>query len=155
MLVAMALKLIISAFPEGATIPQKYTCDGQNVSPAVEWTGAPPQTKSFALILDDPDAPSGLFTHWLLYNVPASGHSLEEAYRPVPPAATGTNDFGKHGYGGPCPPSGTHRYFFKLFALDVPGLDLPAGAKRSDVDRALHGHVIEEIQYMGKYERKK
>jgi len=154
MLLAMALKLVISAFPEGATIPQKYTCDGQNISPAVEWSGAPPQTKSFALILDDPDAPSGLFTHWLLYNIPASVHSLEEAYRPSGTTAAGTNDFGKRGFGGPCPPRGTHRYFFKLFALDAP-VDLHAGAKRGEVDRALRGHVVEESQYMGKYERKK
>jgi len=155
MILAMALKLVISAFPEGGAIPQKYTCDGNNIAPAVEWSGAPTQTKSFALILDDPDAPSGLFTHWLLYNIPATVHALEENYRPSSPTATGTNDFGKRGYGGPCPPSGTHRYFFKLLALDTPKLDLAAGARRSDVDRALRGHVVEESQYMGRYERKK
>jgi len=152
---AMALKLVISAFPEGSTIPPKYTCDGQNVSPAIQWNDAPPLTKSFALIVDDPDAPSGLFTHWLLYNIPASVHSLDEGYRPSGTVATGTSDFGKPGYGGPCPPKGVHRYFFKLFALDVPKLDVGAGAKRADVDRALKVHVIEQVEYMGKYERKK
>lgn len=155
MLVAMALKLVISAFPEGGAIPEKYTCDGSNVSPAIEWSSAPPQAKSFALILDDPDAPSGLFTHWLLYNIPPPAHSLEEGHRPSPPAASGTNDFGKRGYGGPCPPGGTHRYFFKLFALDTASLEVHGAAKRSDVDRAMKGHVLEQSQYMGKYQRKK
>lgn len=155
MLLAMALKLVIAGFPENAAIPPKYTCDGQNVSPAVEWSGAPPQTKSFALILDDPDAPVGLFTHWLLWNIPASDHSLGEHYHPSGAVTTGTNDFGNRGYGGPCPPRGTHRYYFKLYALDVPALEIHGNAKRADVDRALHGHVIEQSEYLGKYERKK
>lgn len=155
MLFAMALKLVISAFPEGAAIPQKYTCDGRNVSPAIEWNGAPSQARSFALILDDPDAPGGLFTHWLLYNIPPTAHSLEEGHHPTPPAAAGANDFGKTGYGGPCPPKGAHRYFFKIFALDTAALDLPPGARRPELDRALRGHVVEQAQYMGKYERKK
>ena len=155
MLAAMALKLVISAFPESGAIPQKYTCDGANVSPRIEWTGAPQQAKSFALILDDPDAPSGLFTHWLLYDIPASVHSLEEGYKPAGATHTGTNDFGKHGYGGPCPPGGTHRYFFKLYALDTATLSVPAGGRRAELDRALKGHVLEETQYLGKYERKK
>ena len=155
MLLAMALKLVVAAFPENAAIPQKYTCDGQNVSPAVEWSGAPPQTRSFALILDDPDAPVGLFTHWLLWNIPASDHSLGENYHPSGTVVAGTNDFGKRGYGGPCPPRGTHRYYFKLYALDVPALEIHGNSKRADVDRALHGHVIEQSEYMGRYERKK
>ncbi len=153
MLLVMALKLIISAFPEGAQIPQKYTCEGQNTSPAIEWSGAPENAKSFALIVDDPDAPSGTFTHWLLFDIPAATHSLAEGDRS---GASGTNDFGKRGYGGPCPPKGhgPHRYFFKLFALDVPKLEIHAGAKRAEVDRALKGHAIEEAQYTGRFERK-
>ena len=156
MLLAMALKLVISAFPEGATIPQRYTCEGQDISPAIEWSGPPAQAKSFALILDDPDAPSGTFTHWVVYNIPAATHTLAEGFRPAGGSATGVNDFGKTGYGGPCPPRGhgPHRYNFKLFALDVPSLDLRAGAKRSDVDRALRGHVVEQATYTGRYERK-
>ncbi|HLJ44625.1 MAG TPA: YbhB/YbcL family Raf kinase inhibitor-like protein [Bryobacteraceae bacterium] len=149
----MALKLVISAFPEGGEIPQKYTCEGQNTSPGIEWSGVPEKARSFALIVDDPDAPSGTFTHWVLFDVAAATHALEEGYRG---GVAGTNDFGKRGYGGPCPPRGRgpHRYFFKLFALDVPTLDIHAGAKRAEVDRALQGHTIEETQYMGRFERK-
>ena len=153
MLLLMALKLVISAFPEGGQIPQKYTCEGQNTSPAIEWSGAPENAKSFALIVDDPDAPSGTFTHWLLFDVPATTHSLTEGDRG---GVAGTNDFGKRGYGGPCPPKGhgPHRYFFKLFALDVPKLEIHASAKRPEVDRALKSHAIEETQYTGRFERK-
>ena len=156
MLALMALKLVISAFPEGGAIPPKYTCDGQNISPAIEWSGVPPQAKSLALILDDPDAPGGTFTHWLLYGIPPSTNSLAEGYHPSAPAAAAINDFGKSGYGGPCPPKGhgPHRYNFHFFALDVPSLDVHKGAKRSDIDRAIHGHVIEESKHMGRYERK-
>jgi Raf kinase inhibitor-like YbhB/YbcL family protein len=151
MLAALALKLIISAFPENAAIPQKFTCNGQNVSPAIEWSGAPPQTKSFALIVDDPDAPGGLFNHWLLWNIPDTVHSLDENFKPAMNVAAGTNDFGKRGYAGPCPPSGTHRYFFRLYALDVATLPIKPGVKRAELDRAIHGHIVEKSEYMGKY----
>src|SRR5579885_2697704 len=106
MLAAMALKLVIAAFPENAIIPEKYSCNGANISPAIEWSGAPAKTRSFALIVDDPDAPRGTFTHWLLWNIPDTIHSLDENFKPTLNVQTGTNDFGKKGYGGPCPPSG-------------------------------------------------
>ena len=150
----MALKLIIAAFPENATIPDKYGCTGENISPAVEWSGAPAKTRSFALIVDDPDAPGGTFTHWLLWSIPDTIHSLDENFKPTLNVQTGTNDFGKKGYGGPCPPSGTHRYVFKLFALDTPTLQVKDGAKRAELERALHGHIVEKAEYMGKYSAK-
>jgi Raf kinase inhibitor-like YbhB/YbcL family protein len=156
MLLAMAFRLIISAFPEGGTIPALYTCEGADLSPAIEWTGAPVEAKSFALIVDDPDAPSGVWTHWLLYNIPPSVHSIAQGFKPGQVGESGVNDFGKPGYNGPCPPKrgGPHRYYFKLYALDVPKLDLKKDAQRAGVDRALKGHVIAEAQYMGRYERK-
>ena len=142
-------------FPRRWSHPAKIHLRRTEYLAAIEWTGTPPQAKSFEIILDDPDAPSGLFTHWRLYNIPQSTHSLEEGYKPSSPTETGANDFGKRGYGGPCPPSGTHRYFFKLFALDVANINVGAGAKRQDVDRALKGHVVDETRYMGKYAKKK
>lgn len=154
MFAVMALKLIVSAFPEGGMIPPKYTCNGENVSPAIEWSGAPANAKSFALILDDPDAPGGLFTHWLLWNIPASSHSLSENFKASGHETAGENDFGKRGYGGPCPPSGTHRYYFRLYALDVPSVSIKPGARRANIDRAIHGHIVEQAEYMGKYSKK-
>jgi Raf kinase inhibitor-like YbhB/YbcL family protein len=155
-LFVMALKLIISAFGEGATIPKQHTCEGADLSPAVEWSGEPAETKSLALIVDDPDAPVGTWNHWLLYDIPASVHSLAQGFKPGQAGQSGANDFGKLGYGGPCPPKGhgPHRYFFKLYAVGVPALGLKAGAKRAELDRALRGHVLAEAQYMGRYERK-
>ena len=142
-------KITSTAFQEGKAIPKRFTCDGENVSPPLAWTGAPAGTKAFALILDDPDAPSGLFTHWIVFNLPASTHSLPEG---VKPANQGTNDFGKPGYGGPCPPQGTHRYFFHLYALrdELSGLQSP---DRKQIDAALKGHVIGEARLMGTYQR--
>ena len=139
-----------SAFPEGKEIPKRFTCDGENVSPPLAWTGAPVGTKAFALILDDPDAPSGLFTHWIVFNIPASSHSLPEGVKPA--ADQGTNDFGKPGYGGPCPPKGRHRYFFHLYALknELSGLKSP---NRKEMDAALKGHVAGEALFMGTYQR--
>jgi Raf kinase inhibitor-like YbhB/YbcL family protein len=156
----MAFQVTVAGFAEGATIPKKHTCEGQDLSPAMGWSGAPPATRSFALIVDDPDAPVGTWNHWLLYDIPAATESLPEGVRPGPGSApgglSGTNDFRRPGYGGPCPPpgDGPHRYFFKLYALDVPSLKLRAGAKRADLDRALRGRVLAEAQYMGRYERK-
>jgi Raf kinase inhibitor-like YbhB/YbcL family protein len=152
----MALKLNISAFSEGATIPRQHTCEGADLSPALEWSGEPAETKSFALIVDDPDAPVGTWNHWLLYDIPASAHSLAPGYKPERAGASGANDFGNLGYSGPCPPKGhgPHRYFFKLYAVGVPALGLKAGAKRAELDRALRGHVLAEAQYIGRYERK-
>ncbi|HOK45346.1 MAG TPA: YbhB/YbcL family Raf kinase inhibitor-like protein [Bryobacteraceae bacterium] len=152
----MAFKLMSSAFPEGGTIPKLHTCEGADLSPALEWSGEPAGTKSFALIVDDPDAPVGTWNHWLLWDIPASTHSLPQGFKPGQTGESGTNDFGKLGYGGPCPPKGhgPHRYFFKLYALDTESLGLRAGAKRADLDRALKNHILAEAQYMGRYERR-
>jgi len=137
-------------------IPKSHTCEGGDISPSLEWSGAPPETESFALILDDPDAPAGTWNHWLLYDLPAALNSLAQGYKPGKQGVSGTNDFGRLGYGGPCPPKGhgPHRYFFRLYALGVASLKLKAGARRSDLDRALRGHVLAETEYMGRYERK-
>jgi Raf kinase inhibitor-like YbhB/YbcL family protein len=153
---AMAFRLLIGAFPAGATIPRLHTCDGADLSPALEWQDAPKNTQSFALVMDDPDAPAGVWNHWLLYDIPAGANSLAPGWKPGGPGASGTNSFGKQGYGGPCPPPGhgPHRYFFKLFALGVAGLGLPPGAKRAEIDKAMRGHILGEAQYMGMYERR-
>ncbi|HLM99929.1 MAG TPA: YbhB/YbcL family Raf kinase inhibitor-like protein [Bryobacteraceae bacterium] len=152
----MAFKLTVAGFAEGALIPKSQTCEGGDVSPSLEWSGAPPDTGSFALIMDDPDAPGGTWNHWLLFDLPAPVNSLAQGYKPGKLGVSGTNDFGRLGYGGPCPPKGhgPHRYFFRLYAVGVASLELKAGAKRSDLDRALRGHVLAEAEYMGRYERK-
>lgn len=152
----MAFKLTVAGFREGETIPKQHTCEGKDVSPALAWQGAPAGTQSFALIMDDPDAPVGTWNHWLLWDIPASVNSLAEGYRPGSLGTDGTNDFGKTGYGGPCPPRGhgPHRYYFRLYALDVPQLKLAARAKRAELDKALRGHVLAEAVYMGRYERR-
>jgi len=152
----MAFKVIIPAFHEGAIIPTLHTCDGADLSPSIEWSGEPKETKSFALIVDDPDAPAGTWTHWLLYDIPAATHGVPQGYKPGQMGVTGINDFGRAGYGGPCPPKGNgpHRYFFKLYAINVASLGLKAGAKREDLDCALHGKAPGEAQHMGRYERK-
>ena len=152
----MPFKLILPAFSEGAPIPKLLTCDGADVSPSLEWDGAPAAARSLALIMDDPDAPRGTWTHWLLYDLPSAVRSLAQGYKPGKLGISGTNDFGRLGYGGPCPPKGggAHRYFFKLHALDVASLGLPAGARRADLDKALRGHVLADTQYFGRYERR-
>jgi hypothetical protein len=151
----MTFQLIVAAFPEGGSIPQLHTCDGADISPALEWFGEPSDTQSFALIVDDPDAPGGTWNHWLLYDVSASVHALAQGYKPGRVGAGGTNDFGKLGYGGPCPPKGhgPHRYYFNLYALSVASLGLKAGAKRADLDKALEGHVLAQAKQTGRYER--
>jgi Raf kinase inhibitor-like YbhB/YbcL family protein len=146
------MKITSSAFQDGANIPSKFTCDGADTSPPLQIADIPSQAKSLALIVDDPDAPGGLFTHWTVWNIPPQTGAVGEGS--APKGVQGTNDFGKSGYGGPCPPSGTHRYYFKIFALDR-ALDLPFGAKRGQVDGALKGHVIAQGELMGRYSRKK
>ena len=146
------MKITSSAFQEGGNIPSKFTCDGSDTSPPLQITGIPSEAKSFVLIADDPDAPSGLFTHWLVWNIAPQTNSIGEGN--APKGVQGTNDFGKSGYRGPCPPPGTHRYSFKIFALDRE-LDLRSGAKRSQVDAAMQGHVIAQGELMGRYARKK
>ncbi len=152
----MALRIELPAFGDGQPIPAEFTCDAENESPEVRWSGLPPGTQSLALVMDDPDAPSGTWNHWLLWDIPArlgglaTGHPLHSPFR------SGTNDFGKTGYGGPCPPRGhgPHRYFFRLYALDVETLGVPAGARRVTLDRALARHTLAHAEYQGIYERK-
>ena len=146
------MKITSSAFQEGGNIPSKFTCDGSDTSPPLQIIGVPPEAKSLVLIADDPDAPGGLFTHWLAWNIPPLTNSIAEGS--TPNGVHGTNDFGKSGYKGPCPPPGTHRYSFKIFALDR-RLDLGSGAKRSQVDAAMKGHVIAQGELIGRYTRKK
>jgi Raf kinase inhibitor-like YbhB/YbcL family protein len=152
----MEFKLISAAFAQGGTIPKLHTCEGADLSPALEWSGEPAGTQSFAVIADDPDAPVGTWNHWLLYDIPASIHALAQGFKSGQVGESGVNDFGRLGYGGPCPPKGhgPHRYFFRLFAVNAMSLELAAGAIRSDLDRALRGRVLAEAQYMGRYERK-
>jgi len=153
----VSIQVSSPAFAEGDRIPVKHTADGDDVSPELRWSGAPPNTKSFALVCEDPDAPRGNWTHWVLFNIPADKTNLAEGVskeKELPDGARqGKNDFGKIGYGGPSPPKGKpHRYFFKLYALDTK-LDLPAGATRQQVLDAIKGHVLAEGQLMGLYGR--
>lgn len=152
----MAFQVRVLAFDEGASIPKRHTGEGEDLSPAIEWTDVPEGTRGFALVADDPDAPSGVWTHWLLWDIPASEHGLAEGFQPGRVGTTGTNDFGHLGYGGPMPPPGhgPHRYFFKLYALDMSRLMLSPGAHRWELDKTLRGHVIAEAWVMGRYERK-
>jgi len=145
------IKITSSAFQEGGNVPSKFTCEGSDTSPPLQITGIPSQAKSLVLIADDPDAPSGLFTHWLIWNIPPQTTSISEGN--APRGVHGTNDFGKSGYKGPCPPSGTHKYSFKVFALDRE-LDLHGGSKRSQLDAAMKGHVIAQGELVGRYTRK-
>lgn len=143
-------KLVLSSrdFARGADIPVKYTCTGSGISPELRIGGVPAGAKSLALMLEDPDAPGGVFTHWLVWNVAPQTAVLSE--NGVPPGALqGTNDFSKTGYGAPCPPSGTHRYVFKIFAVDQT-LNLETGARRAEFEAALKGHVIGEAELMGR-----
>jgi Raf kinase inhibitor-like YbhB/YbcL family protein len=146
------MKITSSAFQEGGNIPSKFSCDGANDSPPLQIADVPSEAKSLVLIVDDPDAPSGLFTHWTVWNLPPRTSSIAESS--TQKGVQGTNDFGRSGYGGPCPPSGSHRYYFKIFALDRE-LDLPFGAKRGQLDAAMKGHVMAQGELMGRYSRKK
>jgi Raf kinase inhibitor-like YbhB/YbcL family protein len=145
------LSLTTSAFEEGGPIPRRHTCEGEDLSPPLEWSGAPEGTRSLALICDDPDAPVGTFLHWLAWGLDPASPGLAEG-EPAP--IEGPNGFGSTGYRGPCPPPGhgPHRYFFRLHALDVE-LDLGAGADREELERAMEGHVLATGELMGTYER--
>ena len=152
----MDIKLTSTAFKEGELIPKKYTCDGKNVSPPLEWSGIPISTQSIALICDDPDAPIGTWVHWVIFNIPASVNKLSENI-PLNMAfedgtAQGNNDFRKIGYGGPCPPGGTHRYFFKIYALDK-RIELTPGATKDELIKEMKEHILAEGELMGKYSR--
>jgi len=150
------LRIKSPAFEEEGMIPRKYTCDGENVSPPLHWDFVPEGVKSFAVICDDPDAPSHTWVHWVIFNIPRDVRELAER---VPPqrrlpsdARQGMNDFRKIGYGGPCPPNGLHRYFFKLYALDVE-LELEPGATKQQLLGAIEGHIVAKARLTGKYAR--
>jgi Raf kinase inhibitor-like YbhB/YbcL family protein len=154
---AMAFEIRSTAFPAGDTIPKKYTCDGPDISPPLNWTEPPAGTKSLALIVDDPDAPVGTWVHWVLYNLPTSTRELAEGAHTSETLASGarqgTNDFRKIGYGGPCPPQGlAHRYFFKLSALDTE-LNLAPGATKKQLEAAIAGHILTQAELIGRYGR--
>lgn len=151
------LQVSSDAFDDGTTIPQRYTCDGEDLSPALLWSEPPAGTQSLVLICDDPDAPMRTWDHWVLFNIPVTTRSLPEgmpADTSIPGAGVhGSNSWRQLGYGGPCPPQGAaHRYYFKLYALDT-SLDLDAGASKSDVEKAMKGHVLADGQLMGRYSR--
>ena len=159
--VEMNLKLTSTTFTHDGEIPTRHTCEGEDVSPPLGWQGAPAETKSFVLIVDDPDAPDPekpkmTWVHWVLFNIPPGARGLPGEISPDAAlengARHGTNDFGRLGYGGPCPPGGTHRYFFKLYALDT-RLDLASGITKAQLVDAMEGHVLAEAQLMGKYKR--
>ena len=149
---ASSISITSFSFQAGGDIPAKFTCDGTNVSPALQIGGVPNEAKSLVLIVDDPDAPRGLFTHWIAWNIDPKTTRVAENSAPAG-AVQGTNDFGKRNYGGPCPPSGTHRYFFKIFALDTK-LDLKASARRAELDAAMRGHVLAQGELMARYSHK-
>ena len=150
--VASSISVTTVAFPAGGDIPAKFTCNGANVSPELKINGVPGDAKSLVLIVDDPDAPRGLFTHWIVWNIDPKTADIAENSAPAG-GIQGTNDFGKRNYGGPCPPSGTHRYFFKIFALDTK-LDLKPNARRAELDTAIHGHALAQGELMGRYAHK-
>ena len=145
------MKITTTAFQQGGNIPSKFTCDGADANPPLRFEGVPAEAKSLALIVDDADAPGGVFTHWLVWNIDSTTTTVEENSAPAN-GVQGKNDFGKSGYGGPCPPSGTHRYFFKIFALDRQ-LDLAAGSKRAQLDAQMRGHILAQGELMGRYSR--
>ena len=154
---AMPFTISTSAFSNGGSIPKKFTCDGPDVSPQLAWTEAPAATKSFALLVDDPDAPVGNWNHWTMWNLPATLHGLAESVGKEARLSDGTeqgkNDFGKTGYNGPCPPAGKpHRYYFKLFALDAT-LDLKVGSRKKELETAMKNHILGQAEWMGTYGR--
>ena len=152
----MAITITSTVFNEGTLIPRDYSCDGKDISPPLSWAGVPEGTKSLAIICDDPDAPVGTWVHWVLFNIPATVHELPQGVKPDKVlengAKHGINDFRKLGYGGPCPPGGTHRYYFKIYALDN---ELPQepGITKAELLKAMKGHILAEGQLMGKYKR--
>lgn len=151
------LSLASDAFRNGGAIPPQYTCDGANRSPALKWSQPPAGTKSFALVVDDPDATGGTFRHWAAFNIPASARELPAGGNPFGGAlGQAVNDFGKPGYGGPCPPGrkGPHHYRFKLYALDAARLEIGSGPKIADVERSATQHALGTAQLIGTYERR-
>ncbi len=152
------MKLTSPAFEPNQLIPSQYTCDGEDISPALDWDDPPEGTESLALICDDPDAPVKTWVHWIVYNLPKSARALSEnvspSTSPLSESVQGKNDFKQVKYGGPCPPSGTHRYFFKLYALDTK-LKLESGATKAQVEAAMTGHILGKAELIGRYSRKR
>jgi Raf kinase inhibitor-like YbhB/YbcL family protein len=150
------MKIFSPAFESDGKIPITCTADGINDSPPLEWESIPDGTQSLAIICDDPDAPAGTWVHWVIFNIPAQTSVLEKGISPVPVLTDGSrqgiNDFGKIGYGGPAPPRGTHRYFFKLYALDIK-LDCESGITKRDLLETMEGHILSEARLMGTYSR--
>lgn len=144
-----SIKVFSSAFASNGSIPGKYTCDGEDINPPLEFEGIPEKAESLVLIVDDPDAPTKTFTHWIVWNIEPVAKIDEDSI----PGVEGINDFRKIGYGGPCPPSGTHRYFFRVYALDK-NLELKAGAGRKELENGMIGHIVAEGELMGKYRKK-
>lgn len=155
--VTMPLTLTSPAFAPGGRIPARYTCDGRDESPPLAWTDVPTGTRTLALIMDDPDAPVGTWVHWVIFNIPASTTGLPAAIPPQPRlkdgSVQGVNSWRRVGFGGPCPPRGQHRYFFKLYALDA-SLSLDASATKADALKAMDGHIQAQTELMGVYRRR-
>jgi Raf kinase inhibitor-like YbhB/YbcL family protein len=150
----MSFKLTSDAFATGQSIPAKYSCIGKNISPALAWTEPPAGTQAFALIVDDPDAPMGTWVHWVLFNIPAATRSLAEglSVKGDGNIVAGKNSSGRLSYDGPCPPSGTHRYFFKLYALDTT-LSLQSGVTKDQLLKAMNGHILAQAELMGTFSK--
>jgi Raf kinase inhibitor-like YbhB/YbcL family protein len=149
---ASSISVTTPAFQAGGDVAAKFTCNGANVNPELRIDGVPSEAKSLVLIVDDPDAPRGLFTHWIVWNIDPKATDIGENSAPAG-GIQGTNDFGKRNYGGPCPPSGTHRYFFKIYALDTK-LDLKPSARRAELDAAMRGHTLAQGELMARYSHK-
>ncbi len=143
------MKISSPAFKHNQTIPSKFTCEGEDINPALSISQVPQETKSLALIVDDPDAPMGMWVHWVVFNIPTSIQQIEENSIP---GKQGKNDFGQLNYGGPCPPSGEHRYFFKLYALDIT-LNFPEGITKGKLEEAMKGHVLSKAELVGVYKK--
>lgn len=146
------MKISSSAFQEKGSIPAKYTCDGEDRIPPLTFAEVPAGARALALVMDDPDAPMGTWDHWVVWNMPPTTKEIAEGQ--APQGVVGRNSWGKSSYGGPCPPDREHRYFFKLYALDAT-LDLPASARKADLQKAMRGHVLAEAQLVGRYDRKR
>ncbi|MBD3246692.1 MAG: YbhB/YbcL family Raf kinase inhibitor-like protein [Candidatus Omnitrophica bacterium] len=142
------MKLTSSAFGSGEAIPKKYTCQGEDVNPPLVFEDIPEHAQSLVLIVDDPDAPAGTWVHWVVYDIPVNAHVEENSV----PGTQGENDFGRQDYGGPCPPSGTHRYFFKLYALDT-DLHIPEGKNKGEIERLMQEHILGQAELIGTYSK--
>ena len=148
----MNLSLESPGFTHNASIPKQYTCNGENISPALSWHGAPAGTQSYVLIVDDPDAPMGTWVHWLLFNIPGTLTHLDEATQTPAGAISGKNSWDQQGYGGPCPPSGTNRYFFKLYALNSK-LTVNSSVNKQDILNAMENHILDSSELIGLYKQ--